>query len=167
MRGLKRYLLCLIIFCCIILFLPQEVLAFCPVCVAATGTGMGFFRWLGVDDTIIGLWLGGFIISILIWLSRKFKLRLPVVVIGSYSLGIAFFYRVGIFGYPFNKLWGINKLIFGVTVGSLILLFAPLLDKFLRSKNNGRIFISHQKVIISAFLLSIFSLILYFATKYG
>ena len=45
-------------------FLPIKASAFCPVCIVATGSLMGIFRWLGVDDAIVGLWLGGFILSV-------------------------------------------------------------------------------------------------------
>ena len=47
----------------LLLVLPFSALAFCPLCVVATGALTGVFRWLGVDDLIIGLWLGGFVFS--------------------------------------------------------------------------------------------------------
>lgn len=38
--------------------LTAKAQAVCPVCTVAVGTGVGLSRWLGVDDTITGLWLG-------------------------------------------------------------------------------------------------------------
>lgn len=145
--------------------LPRQILAFCPVCVVTTGTGVGLFRWLGVDDTIIGLWIGGFVISISVWLSKKIKLQPLMIIIGFHSLSLLLFNQMGMLAHPLNKLWGVNKLILGIIFGSLILISTPCLDKFLRSKNDGKIFVSHQKVIIPISLLSVLSLIFYFVTK--
>ncbi len=33
--------------------------AICPICTIAVGAGVGFSRYLGIDDTIAGLWIGG------------------------------------------------------------------------------------------------------------
>ncbi len=33
----------------------------------AVAAGIGLSRWLGIDDTITGLWIGGLIISLAIW----------------------------------------------------------------------------------------------------
>ena len=49
------------------IFLPSQTLAFCPVCTIAIGAGIGLSRWIGVDDGITGLWVGGLIISLIIW----------------------------------------------------------------------------------------------------
>ena len=40
-----------------------KALALCPVCAIAVGAGIGVSRWLGVDDTITGVWVGGLIVS--------------------------------------------------------------------------------------------------------
>ncbi|PIU03715.1 hypothetical protein COT44_01735 [Candidatus Shapirobacteria bacterium CG08_land_8_20_14_0_20_39_18] len=51
--------------------------AFCPVCTVAVGAGVGLSRWLGINDTITGLWIGGLTVSIsawtLNWLATKNK----------------------------------------------------------------------------------------------
>ncbi len=47
----------------------------CPVCTIAVGAGIGLSRWLGVDDLISGLWIGGLIVSLIgmtiLWLNKK------------------------------------------------------------------------------------------------
>lgn len=149
-------------------FLPIKALAFCPVCVVATGTFLGIFRWLGVDDTIIGLWLGGFILSIsmvlnniLIRRGKKIKFQLFLILFIFYGFTVLFLYKFGGLS-PYNKILGIDKIFFGTIFGSLLLSASPLLDKFLRNRNQGKIFISHQKMLIAIGLLIAFSLSLYF-----
>lgn len=41
--------------------------AICPICTIAVGAGVGLSRWLGVDDTISGIWIGGLAISSIWW----------------------------------------------------------------------------------------------------
>ncbi|MDP2930388.1 MAG: hypothetical protein Q8N56_02145 [bacterium] len=148
-------------------FFPIKALAFCPLCVVATGTFLGIFRWLGVDDTIIGLWLGGFILSVstvfnnfLIRKGKKIKFQLFSILSIFYGLVVLSLYKLGGLS-PYNKIFGIDKIFFGMILGSLLLLSAPYLDKFLRKQNQGKIFISHQKMLIAIGLLIAFSLGLY------
>ena len=59
------------------LLFAKKALAVCPICTVAAATGIGFSRWLGIDDTITGLWIGGLTVSLKsIGLERKiFDLR--------------------------------------------------------------------------------------------
>jgi len=156
----------------IVFALPQPVWVFCPMCVATTGAGVGLFRWLGVDDTIIGLWVGGFIISASTWFNnyltkrgKKIKLQLPIITAGFYFSTIILAYWFGFFINPDNKILGVNKLLLGIIVGSLVLISAFYLDQFMRNKNNGRVIISYQRIVIPISLLFIFSLIFYTITR--
>ncbi|MCG2689371.1 hypothetical protein L6255_02950 [Candidatus Parcubacteria bacterium] len=151
-----------------LIFLPIKALAFCPMCVVATGAFLGIFRWLGVDDTIIGLWLGGFILSasmvfnnLLIKKGKRIRFQLFLILLVFFGLTMLFLYQFGGLS-PYNKIFGIDKIVFGIILGSSLLLLASYLDKFLRKQNEGKIFISHQKMIIAISLLIIFSLGLYF-----
>lgn len=155
----------------ITLLLPQRVSAFCPLCVIATGAISGAFRWLGIDDTILGIWLGGFTLSTVIlfnnYLIRKnkqFPLRLPLLVIIFYSLMVLALFWSGSIA-PYNNIFGVNKIIVGMFFGTLLLIIVPIVDKCLRHLNGGKIFISHQKVLIALALLFLCSLIFYFVIQ--
>ncbi|MBU2028952.1 hypothetical protein KJ761_03645, partial [Patescibacteria group bacterium] len=70
-----------------------SVQAICPVCTIAVGAGVGFTRYLGIDDTISGLWIGGLTVSIIMWtinwLNKKnihFKGRKIITTLGYYLL---------------------------------------------------------------------------------
>lgn len=153
------------------IFLPIKALAFCPVCIVTTGAFLGIFRWLGVDDTIIGLWLGGFILSVsmvlnnfLIRKGKKIKFQLSLILFIFYGLVALSLYKLGGLS-PYNKIFGIDKIFFGIILGSLLLSVSSSLDKFLRKQNQGKIYISHQKVLVALVLLITFSSILYFILK--
>ena len=45
----------------------RKAIAVCPMCTLAVGAGVGVARWLGIDNSITGLWIGGFTLSISIW----------------------------------------------------------------------------------------------------
>jgi len=146
--------------------------AVCPVCVVAVGSGVGLCRWLGIDDTISGLWIGGLIVSMILWflnwLDKKnihFKFRNVLVWAGFYLLTILPLYSFNIMGHPLNKTWGIDKILFGVIAGSIVLLFSVFLNGHLKNKNGGKVYFPYQRVAIPVVLLTIFSFIFYFIIK--
>lgn len=151
----------------LLIFSPIQSLAFCPLCVVATGTFTAFFRRLGVDDTIVGLWLGGFILSSSMvfnnFLARKRKgVKFQILsILAFYGISAFSLYQLGALNL-YNKIFGIDKIFFGIIIGSLVLLAVPYLDRFLRKKNQGKIFISHQKVLLAVASLIAFSFIFYF-----
>ncbi|MBU2577676.1 hypothetical protein KKA69_02480 [Patescibacteria group bacterium] len=48
-----------------------QVEAVYPVCTITVGAGLGISRWLGIDDSIPGLWIGGLILSSGLWLAAE------------------------------------------------------------------------------------------------
>lgn len=146
--------------------------AVCPVCTVAVGVGVGLSRWLGIDDSVTGLWVGALVISMSLWTTNwlatkkiKFKFIEVVTIIAYYLFIFVPMYKSGFIGHPLNKIWGVDKLLYGTVVGSAIFIFSVFLDKYLRTKNNGKVYIYYQKVIIPVGLLLIFSVFFYLITK--
>lgn len=152
-----------------LLILPLTVRAVCPICTVAVCASLGLSRWLGVDDTITGLWIGGLNISLIIWtidwLNKK-----NVRFYGRKILTTAFYYTAilwPLYHYDFigivtNKLWGIDKLLLGIIIGSAGFLLGVLLYVYLKKKNNGQAYFPFQKVLMPVGVLIILSLIFYF-----
>jgi hypothetical protein len=150
----------------------SAVQAFCPVCTLAVGTGVGLSRYLGIDDTISGLWIGGLTVSAimwtLVWLDKKnirFKGRKIIIAISYYVLIFAPLHEIDIMGHPLNTLWGIDKLLLGALIGSLGFLGAGLWYYRLKAQNNNHAYFSFQKVAMPVGTLLFLSLIFYFLTR--
>lgn len=149
--------------------------AVCPVCVIAVGAGLGLSEYLGIDDTIAGVWIGGMLVAMIAWtinwLNKKNwklgnrNLRDLLITIIYYVLVIWPLMKKNIIGNPFNKLWGIDKLILGIVLGSLGFLLTNLWYNHLKKKNNNHAWFPFQKVVWPVGALLILSLIFYFLTK--
>ena len=144
----------------------------CPVCTAAVVTSVGLSRWLGIDDIISGLWIGGLIVSLIIWtinwLNSKnihFFGRKIVAIIFYYAMVIAPLYWAHIMGHVLNKFWGIDKLLLGIIIGSLGFSLGMWLHSYLKAKNNNRVYFPFQKVVMPILPLIILSIVFYFLTR--
>ncbi len=150
----------------------QAAQAVCPVCTVAVGAGLGLSRWLGIDDTVSGLWVGGLIVSFTMWtmnwLAKKtwrFRGDALIVTVGYYLLTLVPLYWGGIIGHPFNTLWGIDKLLVGVVVGSVAFWLGGSLYYALKQRNYGHAYFPFQKVVMPTLPLVILSIIFYFITN--
>lgn len=160
----KFFILISAIFINLALALPAR--AVCPVCTIAVCAGVGLSRRLGVNDLISGVWIGGLIVSLIIWFLSwldkrqiRFKMRWLIVAVLFYFIVVAPLYWLGIIGNPLNKFYGIDRLLFGIISGSLVFLISVLLHNFLKKKNQGRSYFPFQKVVLPIFFLIITSLI--------
>jgi len=159
------------------LLLTKQALAVCPICTIAVGAGVGFSRWLGIDDTITGLWVGGLIVSMITWTeswlekkSIRFKGRIFVNIFAYYALIVIPLYYAGLIGHPQNKLFcfcglNIDKLLFGIITGSIAFWFGASWYYYLKEKNHGHAHFPFQKVVMPVAPLIILSLIYYFLTS--
>jgi len=155
----------------------KKVLAVCPICTIAVGAGVGFSRWLGIDDAITGLWVGGLIVSLIYWTidwlkkkSLKFKWSNIFVIIFWYLIIVLPLYFTGMIGHAQNKLFcfcgfNIDKLLFGIISGSFGFWFGASRYYYLKEKNQGRAYFPFQKVVMPIIPLIILSIIFYFLTK--
>ena len=150
---------------------PPTTLAVCPVCTVAVGAGVGLSRFLGIDDTISGAWVGGLILSLGLWLANflenkniKFKYLTSFSVLIMYLVTILPLWWSGILGHPLNKIFGIDKLVFGIFVGSISFGIGTYLDQLIRKRRGKQLFI-YQKVIFPVVILIIASTILFFITS--
>jgi len=151
------------------IFFAKSAKAVCPVCVVAISSGVGLCRWFGVDDAISGLWIGALILAMIIWtlnwMNKRnihFNFRNPVVFLFFYLIVIWPLYLAGIMGHPSNTVFGIDKILFGIIVGSFILTLGVFANGALKKKNSGKVYFPYQKVVIPVAFLLIASLIFHF-----
>lgn len=146
--------------------------AVCPVCTVAVGAGVGLSRWLGIDDTITGLWIGGLTLSMIVWTLNWFKkkeINFPgknlLTIIGYVLLIYISLVWTDLINHPDNTLWGFDKLLLGAAVGSVFFIAANATYNLLKEKNNGHAYFPYQKVAMPVGTLLILSFAFYFITK--
>ena len=166
----------------ITLLFVKKVFAVCPVCTVAVGAGVGLAQYLGIDDAISGIWIGALTVSMALWtiswyckkypvspkslVEANFKTRwiVPASFVSYYILVVVpLFFMKSIF-HPFNNLLGINKLILGIIVGSIIFLLSTRLYEYMRIKN-GKAHFPFEKIVIPIFSLSLISFLFYLITR--
>jgi hypothetical protein len=156
------------------ILLPPISHAVCPICTVAVIGGLGLSRYLGIDDAVSGIWIGGLIISSAFWFADWIQKKKPILhtayyILLSVTLMVLFVFiplhYSGITGHPFNKILGIDKLIFGSIVGAITFLLGVFADKKVREVKGHQLFI-YQKVVFPISALVISSLLMYFYGGY-
>jgi len=167
-RLMKKYY-----FLLLLLLIPAKAFAICPVCTAAALAGVGLSRWLGIDDTISGLWIGGLVVSTTLWTiswltSKKivFPLRGALVSVVYYASVLIPFWKSDIIGHPKNVFFGIDKLLLGIVLGSIVFYLGSIIYLKIKEKNDGHAQFPFQKLVLTLGPLIILSIALYFITKY-
>lgn len=153
---------------------PSLAHAVCPICTVAVAGGLGLSRYFGIDDSVIGIWSGGLMVSLTLWTvdwlskrSWKFleKVNEKTRIIASFLFWVLLTYpplfATGVIGHPFNTILGIDKLVFGSILGFVSFLLGVWADKKVRGIKGKQLF-NFQKVVFPVLSLTIFSLVLYF-----
>ncbi len=155
------------VFFALIFLLPKVVHAVCPVCTIAVAAGLGLSRWLGIDDLITGLWIGGLLVSLTIWTEdwltkKKFwpvKYRWIATLLAYYALVIIPLYFTSIIGHPLNTLLGVDKLFFGSVLGGLVFYWLGVWAYQQWKTRRGSACFPFQKVVMPLAALLALSLI--------
>lgn len=166
-----------------LIILPQLVSAHCPLCTAITGAGIGVARGMGVDNSIIGLFLGAFVVSTGLWFNnwlKKKKIVFPfqefLIVFASFILTIAPLYLTGIIiNFEIVKslpelsmlgleVFGIDKLLFGTIVGILAIGVSFSFSNYIK-KRKGKVLFPYQGILFMIITLLILSEVFWVITR--
>ena len=154
------------------LLYTSSAFAICPVCTIVIGAGVGLSRWLGIDDTISGIWIGALLASLIGWtidyLNRKkikFYGRKILVTIGYYAFVALPLYWTDLLWHPTNKIWGMDKLMVGIAVGTVVFLISVISYFYMKKHNDGHAYFKGQKIAMPIVSLLISSIVFYFITK--
>ena len=153
------------------IFFAKTALAVCPVCVIGVGAGLGLARWLKIDDTITGLWIGGLTIAMVMWTIEwfnkkniKFWGRDILTVIVFYATVIWPLRSIEVIGNQYHTIWGMDKLILTIFIGSIAFFGFEKWYRAMRAKNGKSLF-RYQKVVWAWLPLVILSIIFFFLTR--
>lgn len=156
----------------LLLISSRAAYAVCPVCTVAVGAGLGLAEWLGIDDSISGLWIGALIVSMSLWtinwLNKK-EIRFPgrkiLIFLAYYSMVILPLWLKGKIGHPLNRLCGIDKLLFGIILGSVLFAVAVIFHNYVRKRNNNISYFKGQKIAFALAPLILASIVLFYTCQ--
>lgn len=140
------------------------VMAHCPLCTGATIIGVGITRSFGLDDSIVGVFVGGMIISTALWIDNVLKkksmgkgndkLRIFSLILLVSILTLITFYYAGLFGRGNDfRILGIESILVGSVSGGILSLATFYYSNYLKKKNGGRTLFSYQTMILSLAVL--------------
>ena len=155
-----------------LLALVPSVKAVCPVCTVAVAGGLGVSRWLGIDDFISALWIGALCLSVTIWgwnfLKKRSKLTFisgVAVLVAVYAMVVYPLYYMKYIGIPLNTLWGVDKILLGTILGTMLFWIGVYTNWKIKKRNNNKVYFPLQRVVIPFSVILVSSLIYYFYCK--
>ncbi len=131
-----------------------KALAHCPLCSAATGAAVVAARFYGVNDAIVGVFIGAFTLSTGLWFSNALKKRgfvFPAqsgilsaagLLITVASLQIAKLFEAS------ESLLGMPSLLTGLLIGSAVSAVAYSAHQIIRKAYSNRNLIPLQGLIV-------------------
>ncbi len=160
--------------------LPAAAHAHCPLCTAAVGSAAVTARYFGLDASIIGVFIGAFAVSTGLWVALKLKRRIsfqtPLIVAASFLLTVlpllaimpdTIYIPVLLAGAPgtaVNKVYWVNKMLFGSVIGSAAAIAAYILHRRIK-EIRGKVLFPFQGVALTVAALFAASAALYFAVR--
>lgn len=153
-----------------ILILPVAQ-AVCPVCTVAVGAGLEGMRLLGVDDVITGIWAGGLSLSLFFWTAGWLKKhnvksafwQIVVPFVFYYGL-LALVYALPSVRFGVNTLWGIDKFLLGIVVGTIAFYLGARWYVKIKRENGGHAKFAFQKVVVPLSFLIIATVVFWLIT---
>lgn len=127
----------------------------CAVCTVAVGASLEIARRLGVDDGVVGVWAGAFLLLLgywmLKWMDKKgwhFAGRDFIILVSS-VLMILFMYVSQLTYMPKAILiFWIDPFLFATICGALVLHYSSEFYQWMKRKNGGHAHFPFEKVVV-------------------
>lgn len=134
-------------------FLPGKVFAHCPLCTAGAGAGLFLSRWLGIDDSITGVWMAAFLAASSLWAANSLKKKyIPgqntLIYLAVFVSTIWSFYTFKLVSEHAGLIMGVPKLIFGMVSGGIVFYVVDILNLALK-KTRGKSLFPYQSIVFS------------------
>lgn len=140
-----------------------SVFAHCPLCTGATIVGVGITRSLGLDDSLVGIFVGGMIVSSALWMNTLLKkrnaggngfLRVGSIMLATFVLTLLTLYYAGLFGLGNEyRIFGMERIVFGTLSGVVVSFGAFWASHKLKQKNKGKTIFPYQTMLLTLLAL--------------
>ena len=136
----------------------------CAVCTVAVGASLEIARRMGVDDAVVGVWAGAFLMLLgywtLKWMDKKgwhFYGR-DFIILTSSVLMILFIY---ISHLPYSPkailIFWLDPFLFATICGALVLHYSSEFYQWMKKKNGGHAHFPFEKVVVPVVALILVS----------
>lgn len=153
------------------LFFSIETFAnpMCTVCTIAVVSGLGISRLLGVNDCIIGLWVGACLLAVGQYINKflsKKGVNNRLLTILAYtapflSLVPLYIGKTPVLEFNFDLICGIDSFLFSNVVGVVIIVLSSVCYQYIKKKN-GKAHFPFEKVVLPVVSLIFVSVLFYF-----
>lgn len=145
----------------------------CAVCTIAIVGGLGISRLLGVDDTVVGVWVGAGLLAMSQWTVYFFEKKNITNIwvkilcyVFTYSLILPLFLGdAPSIIFNLNRILFIDSFVFSILIGSLTLFGSVKLYYYMKDKNGGKPHFPFEKVALPIVSLAIVSFIFFITMK--
>lgn len=162
-----------------VLLFPSSTFAFvpliCDLCTIGVIAGLSISRYLGVDDSVVGVWIGACLVALIggtVAYMEKKNIRYPFRNTSIAAMFVAFtgisFYYAGVIGVYRNTFFRstsifLDKILISSIVGALVLVASASLYQWMKRRHGGAYF-PFQKVVMPIASLIAASAVFYFIT---
>lgn len=137
----------------------------CAVCTVAVGASLELARSLGVDDSVVGVWAGAFLVLLgywtIKWFDKKnwhFTGRNAVILLLSVAM-IGFMYiNKMTYNAEVIGIFYLDPFLFSVLVGAAVMILSSDFYQWMKSRNGGHAHFPFEKVFVPVVALLLVSL---------
>lgn len=134
----------------------------CAVCTVAVGASLEIARRMGVDDGVVGVWSGAFLLILGYWtnkwLDKKkvyFKGRDSLVLLLSVSMILFMYISHLVYTPKAILIFWIDPFLFATICGALVLHYSMNFYFWMKQKNGGHAHFPFEKVVLPVAALSL------------
>ena len=158
------------------LFLIPSAMAHCPLCTMGAAVAAGTAAYFGVSQSVIGVFMGAFAVSMGLWFSRmikkKFEFKFMDIAFASSSFATTilpllmimkqftplYISVLGDYGSLLNRTYLVNLFLVGSIIGAFITYIAPSISKNISELREGKM-IPYQGITLTFSLLALTSIL--------
>lgn len=141
----------------------------CAVCTLAVGASLEIARKLGVDDSVVGVWAGAFLVLLgywaIKWFDKKgwdFKYRDKILLISSVAM-IGFMYVSELKYAPqVFLIFYLDPFLVSVLLGAVLFIWSSDFYQWMKNKNGGHAHFPFEKVVVPVGALTLLSVYFYY-----
>ena len=132
----------------------------CAVCTIAVGASLEVARRLGVDDSVVGVWAGGFLVLLgywtINWFDKKnwhFAYRDAIIIVLSVAMiGFMYLGKLAYHSEVVGFIFYLDPFLYSVIVGAVVFILSSNFYQWMKKKNGGHAHFPFEKVLIPILL---------------